>query len=158
MQFKNILLFSALALSFAAHAATDAASAVPAATAPAAAATAGKVPRLNIHWDCGDCVQNEKVPPLLEQGYADAAKENNQTVATDDVADVSIVDIRQRSPGVRVMFGIMAGKDRLGIKIKYKGKEFEAHDSSANSMQGMNKLCGSVAQQAYKQLAEAAKQ
>src|SRR6185312_12864658 len=29
-----------------------------------------QLPKLVLRWDCGDCTHNEKVPPLLEQGYA----------------------------------------------------------------------------------------
>jgi hypothetical protein len=123
-------------------------------TLPAPATVSGKIPKLNIHWDCGDCEVNEKVIPLIEQTYAAEASRNNHSLSEEDIADVAIIDFRQRNPAVRVMFGFMAGKDRLGIKINYRGKEFVANDYSANVIFGMNSLCESVAKATYKQIAE----
>jgi hypothetical protein len=119
------------------------------APAPVAEATSGKIPKLNIRWDCGDCPMNPKVIPLIEKTYAAEASQNNLALSEEDTADVAIVDFRQRNPANRVLFGLMAGKDRLGVKINYKGKEFLASDYSANILFGMNSLCESVAKSTY---------
>ncbi len=51
------------------------------------------------------------------------------------------------------MFGIMAGKDRLGLRIRYKDKEYLVEDSSANILMGLNYLSASVGKKAYTSIA-----
>ncbi|MGH8080131.1 MAG: hypothetical protein ACREP7_06110 [Lysobacter sp.] len=111
------------------------------------------VPKLKIAWECGECEHNDKVPPLIEQAYAEQAQQHSATVSEQEVAEVAITDIRQRPPGVRVMFGIMAGRDRLALRIRYHGQEFEVSEKSSNIVQGLNSLSESVGKQAYSQLA-----
>lgn len=111
------------------------------------------MPTLSIRWDCGQCVPNEKVIPLIRQNYEEQVRKHQQTLASKDSAEVVITDFRQRPPGVRVMLGGFAGKDRLGVSIRYKGKSFSASDSAVTIMNGMNSLCKSVAQSTYSQLA-----
>jgi hypothetical protein len=142
------LLWSMLPL-LAAHAAED--TPAPDSTAPGAVA-ANQMPALRIRWNCGDCPHNEKVIPLIEKEYAAEAARHKKSVATDRFADAEIVDFRQRNPGMRVMFGVMAGKDRLGLKITYEGRELPVEDYYANAVKGMNALCKSVAKIAYQQL------
>ena len=112
------------------------------------------VPKLSITWACGDCEKNEKVPPLIEAAYAAEAKKNAMAVSETDVAEVTITDIRQRPPGIRVAFGIFAGKDRLGLRIRYKGQEYTVSDYSANVAQGLNHLCESVGKQALESISK----
>jgi hypothetical protein len=111
------------------------------------------VPKLNITWDCGECQVNDKVVPLVIEAYRIEAGKHGRTVSETEAVDVKINDFRQRNPGVRVMIGIMAGKDRLGMKINYNGEEIVVKDYSANAMEGMNALCESVGKKAYKELA-----
>jgi len=138
----------------AAPAATSAETAAPAAEAAAApvAVATTTVPKLKITWDCGECEHNDAVPPLIEQAYAAEAQKHALTVSETDVAEVTITDIRQRPPGVRVMFGFMAGKDRLGLHIQYAGHAYDVSDTSANAVMGLNHLSASVGKQAYEQL------
>ena len=110
------------------------------------------VPGLNIVWNCDDCVRNDKVIPLILQSYREAATKQGKTVSDAETADVFIVDFRQRKPGMRAAFGIMAGKDRLGVKIRFRGRILEASDYSANAWFGMNSLCESVAKGTLKQI------
>jgi hypothetical protein len=110
------------------------------------------MPRLNMIWNCGACTHNEKVIALIKQMYSEEVKKNGNTMSATEVAEVEIVEFRQRNPGVRVMFGVMAGKDHLKLKITYKEKEFFAGDYSANAIQGMNHLCSSVATETYRKL------
>ncbi len=119
-------------------------------------ARGSQVPKLIISWDCGNCTQNPKVIPLIQQAYAEEARKHGQQISKSEVAEVSIVDFRQRNPGTRVMLGFMAGKDRLGLMIDYKGQTFSASDTSANAVQGMNHLCASAASEAYRKLSAAA--
>jgi hypothetical protein len=152
------VLVAAIVLMPAAASAQGASAAPPSAQAlaqqPAEAAAAqrlepGKVPRLAIRWSCGGCTVNEKVGPLIEAAYAQAAALVGQTVSDTEVAEVVIDDFRQRPPPVRVAFGFLAGMDRLGISIAYRGKVLRAHDYSANTLYGMNALCESVGMQAH---------
>ncbi|MGO1001148.1 hypothetical protein [Lysobacter sp. CA196] len=140
----------------AAAAAESARNAAIAAAEAAAAASYPSVPKLNIRWDCGECEHNDKVPPLIEQAYAEQAAEHWMSVSKTDVAEVAIVDIRQRPPGVRVMFGVMAGRDRLGLRVRHGGKEFEVSDTSANIVMGLNHLSASVGESVFKELARVA--
>ncbi len=111
------------------------------------------IPKLNIIWDCGECEHNEKVVPLIQQAYADEAKKNAFAVSETDMAEVAITDIRQRPPAVRVMFGIMAGRDRIGLRIRYLGQEYTVSDTSANAIMGLNHLLESVGKGVYAKLA-----
>lgn len=117
-----------------------------------------KIPKLSIRWDCGDCPINEKVIPLIEKTYTAEASQHNYALSEEETAEVSIIDFRQRNPANRALFGFMAGKDRLGVKVNYKGKLFTASDYSANAWFGMNSLCESVAKSTYKQIAAALNQ
>lgn len=120
---------------------------------PVQVAASATVPKLNIVWGCPDCEHNDKVPPLIEQAYAEEAKKHSFAVSETDTAEAVITDIRQRPPGVRVMFGIMAGRDRLALRIRYQGKEVDVSDKSSNAIQGLNSLSASVGRQAYAELA-----
>lgn len=113
-----------------------------------------EMPKLSIRWECGQCATNPKVIPLIQQNYLEQVRKHNQTLASKNGAEVVITDFRQRPPGARVMLGGFAGKDRLGVSIRYKGKSFVASDSAVTIMNGMNSLCKSVAQSAYRQLAQ----
>lgn len=110
------------------------------------------LPRLNITWDCGDCEHNDKVPPLIEQAYIAEAKKHSFAISETEVAEVSITDIRQRPPGVRIMFGIMAGKDRLGVRIRYLNQDHMVSHTSANAIMGLNHLSESVGKKTYVEL------
>lgn len=134
--------------------AAEAAAPVDASVAePAPAASVYQVPRLVITWDCGDCEHNDKVIPLIEQAYAAEAEKNSFSLSETEVAEAAITDIRQRPPGARVMFGIMAGKDRLTMRIRYQGQEVSVSDTSANAIQGMNNLSADVGKRAYAEMA-----
>ena len=112
-----------------------------------------KVPKLNMAWECKDCTINEKVIPLIQQNYYEEAIKNGKAVSETDIAEVAIVDFRQRPPGVRVMFGIFAGKDRLGLRVRHNGSEFNIDDYSANAITGMNLICSNLAKELYDKLA-----
>lgn len=131
----------------------------PAAAASEVVASQSKLPRLRVAWDCGDCVRNEKVAPLLEQAYGEAARKDGRALsdaedAAAETVEVTIVDYRQRPPAARVMLGFLAGKDRLGVKLRFRGKELQTSDYSANSMLGMNALCEAVGKQSYELLSK----
>lgn len=119
---------------------------------PTPARSLPTVPKLNITWDCGDCEHNDKVIPLIEQAYAAEAAKHSFSLSETDIADVAITDIRQRPPGVRVLFGFMAGKDRLGLRIRYLGQEHMVSDTSANAIMGLNHLSESVGKSTYAEL------
>ncbi len=110
---------------------------------------ANTVPSLNIVWNCGTCEHNPKIAPLIAERYADEAKKAGFSVSTTDVANADITDFRQRNPGLRVMFGVMGGKDRLQLKLIHNGTPVTVGDSSANTIQGQNALCADVAKQLF---------
>jgi hypothetical protein len=114
---------------------------------------ADTVPGLHIVWDCGECTVNDKVIPLVIGAYRLEAAKRKKTVSETHVIHARINDFRQRPPGVRVAVGIFAGKDRLALMLKVNDQEYEVKDYSANAMQGMNHLCESVGQRAFKQVA-----
>lgn len=128
----------------------------PASEAPAKTGTAPQrpeaktVPALEIVWNCGKCEQNPKIVPLIQERYAMEANEAGYTVSSDARIAAEIVDFRQRNPGMRIMFGVMSGKDRLQLKLIHNGVEHTVGDSSANIIQGQNALCADVARQIYK--------
>lgn len=103
-------------------------------------------------WDCGACTQNEKVLPLIEQEYAKQALAKGYTVSDSETAELRITEFRQRPPGMRVMFGVFAGKDVLKTVVRFRDRSFEAGDYMANAWHGMNSLCESVAQRAIQQI------
>ncbi|MES2952014.1 MAG: hypothetical protein V4858_26105 [Pseudomonadota bacterium] len=124
-----------------------------AATAPSVAPKEAKpalaskqIPKLVIRWDCGDCEVNDKVSPLIEKNYASKAAAKGYEVSDNETAEMVVIKYRQRPPGVRVMFGAMAGKDILETRITFRGKEYLAGDYMANAWHGMDSLCESVAQ------------
>ncbi|MCG7956944.1 MAG: hypothetical protein JAY91_15590 [Candidatus Thiodiazotropha endolucinida] len=119
---------------------------------------AGSLPKLDITWNCGACTHNAKVIPLIRQAYRAEAQSGGRTISTTETAQVEIIDFRQRNPGTRVMLGIMAGKDRLGLRITYKALEYYTSDTSANAIQGMNHLCAAVGAETYQQLDWATKE
>lgn len=133
--------------------AADAAAPAAAPATPAVAASKGQLPKLVIKWQCKEaCTANDKVPPLIEEAYAKAAKSHGYEVSDSDAAEVTIVEYRQRPPTARVMLGLFAGKDRLGVHIAYRGKEADAADSAGNIAQGMNSMSASVGKQSYEQI------
>lgn len=149
------LLFSLV--SFTAHATPPETSDAPAAQEHVAVAPKGtlserQLPKLVFSWDCGNCAHNEKVFPLIEKTYASDAAAAGYTVSESETAEVAITAYRQRPPGVRVMFGIMAGKDILKTRVTFRGKEFVAADYNANAFQGMNNLCSEVSKKVMAQV------
>lgn len=154
MKLKNSVAIMALGLfSTLAIAQIDATTETP----PSSGTTEKTVPKLNIVWNCGDCTQNEKVIPLIEDTYRSEAAKDGKVISETESADVAIVTYRQRPPGRRVMMGVFAGKDTLELKINYKGNESSASDYSANVLQGMNHLCESVGKRAYKNISATTK-
>lgn len=138
---------------------SDATAVAPQPAAKAASASHAKVlPRLSVRWDCGACEQNPKVGPLIEQTYEAQATSKGYVVAPGETAEVVIQEYRQRPPAARVMLGIFAGKDKLATKLSFRGKDYVVSDYSANTIQGMNSLCESVAKQALTQLLTAIKE
>ena len=105
-----------------------------------------ELPKLAVSWDCGACVPNEKVPPLIEKEYADYAIAHGYTVSEGETAEMIIDEYHQRPPTARAMLGVFAGKDRLTVRVNFRGKQFLAKDYNANAWFGMNDLCRSVAQ------------
>jgi len=159
MYFNKSIVGAALCLSFAVATHAQAAPEAPASTGTAAAAAApaasakGQLPKLVIKWQCKEaCTTNDKVPPLIEEAYAKAAKSHGYEVSDSDTAEVTIVEYRQRPPTARVMLGMFAGKDRLGVHIAYRGKEADAADSAGNIAQGMNSMSASVGKQSYERI------
>jgi len=124
----------------------------PATDAPAVpvSATAKTVPSLDIRWNCGDCAHNDKIIPLIQERYASEAQAAGYTISADDTVATEIVDFRQRPPGVRVMFGVMSGKDRLRLKAVRDGQEYFVGDTSANAIQGQNALCAEAGKQLFR--------
>lgn len=120
--------------------------------ASASPSVAPMVPKLNITWECGDCEKNAKIAPLIEQNYAAEAKSNGAALSESEVAEVAIIDFRQRPPGGRFMLGFLAGKDKLGLRIRYKGREMLVDDYAVNAFTGMNALCEVIAKKAYASL------
>ncbi|WP_077037227.1 DUF4410 domain-containing protein [Pelomonas sp. KK5] len=113
------------------------------------------MPKLVLSWNCGDCEHNDKVLPLIEQEYAKQAQAAGLVISEAETAEVSVTEFRQRSPGLRVMFGFMAGKDVLRTKVRCRDTSFAAGDYMANAWQGMNALCANVAQQTVHHLTSA---
>lgn len=111
-----------------------------------------QVPGLAIEWQCGECTRNEKVPPLILAGYMQEALAQGYTVSTTETAKVSIVDYRQRPIGVRIAFGFMAGKDRLGVKIAYRGTTIDANSSTLKAFVGMNAVAEQTGKRAFEQM------
>ena len=109
-------------------------------------------PKLEIHWECGGCEENEKVAPLIEQSYSEYAAAHGFEISDAEIAQMDIIVFRQRNPAARATLGIMAGKDALTTQIIFRNKHFVAKDYSANAWFGMNSLCKSVGEQAGKQI------
>jgi len=122
---------------------------------PQNALTEHQLPKLLLRWDCGTCVHNPKVLPLIEQDYARDAAAGGYTVSDSETAELVITAYRQRNPGVRWMVGIMAGPDILTTHVTFRGKEFVASDYSADVLHGMNSLCAAVSKKAIEQLLSA---
>jgi hypothetical protein len=111
-----------------------------------------QVPKLTLRWDCGTCVHNEKVIPLIEANYTNIAAAKGYSVSGSEAAEIVITVYRQRNPAARAMFGIFAGKDVLATRITFRGKDSFADDYSANAITGMNSLCATVSQKAFNQI------
>ena len=114
-------------------------------------ATAGvlaehELPKLLVVWDCGKCVPNDKVPPLIEKEYADYASAHGYTVSQSETASMVISQYHQRPPAARAMLGAFAGRDTLTTNVVFRDDKFVATDYNANAWFGMNDLCRSVAQ------------
>jgi len=159
MRLPSTTLRTALFCSLLSLAALATAAEPPADTAaPAAEATshgklaAGQLPKLVLRWDCDKCEQNAKVLPLIEQGYATEAAAAGYTISDSETAELAITEYRQRPPGMRVMFGMMAGKDKLTTRVIFRGNTLVAKDYSLNVFQGMNSLCSAVSKKVTGQL------
>ena len=126
--------------------------ALPPQVASRGALGARQVPSLAIDWQCGGCAQNEKVAPLIMAGYKMEAAKEGYTVSEAETATVSIVDYRQRPIGMRIAFGFMAGRDRLGTKIGFRGQTLQAASSTAMAVKGMNAVSEEVGRRAFTQL------
>jgi hypothetical protein len=113
------------------------------------------MPALNIVWSCEGCQRNALIIPLLQQSYREEAARQRRAISNAETADVFIVDFNQRDPNKRAWLGIMAGKDRLGVKIRFRGQILEASDYSANAWKGQNHLCETVGEKTFKQIRKA---
>lgn len=134
-----------------AQAPADSVAAAPEAASHGALAP-GQLPKLVVRWECGKCEQNPKVLPLIEQGYAAEAAAAGYTISDSETAELAITEYRQRPAGMRVMFGMMAGKDVLTTRVTFRGNALVAKDYSLNVFQGMNSLCSAVSKKVTGQL------
>ena len=150
----SVLLCSLLSLPALATPAQERAdTAAPAAeAAPHGKLAPGQLPKLVLRWDCDKCEQNAKVLPLIEQGYTTEAAAAGYTISDSETAELAITEYRQRPPGMRVMFGMMAGKDKLTTRVTFRGNALVAKDYSLNVFQGMNSLCNAVSKKVTSQL------
>jgi hypothetical protein len=157
----RVLPFAIVILAISANAATEpsqpeagASAAVPAAASASAplgaTAVAAGVPALEIEWSCGNCEPNEKVPPLIKSTYAVAAGAGHVGVVEGDPVHVTITEFRQRNPALRSLFGIMAGKDVMAVKLSWHGKQATAREYEANAFHGMNAIAESVGKQTFR--------
>jgi hypothetical protein len=105
-----------------------------------------ELPKLLVIWDCGKCVPNDKVPPLIEKEYADYASAHGYTVSQSETANMVISKYHQRPPAARAMLGAFSGRDTLTTNVAFRDDKFVATDYNANAWFGMNDLCRSVAQ------------
>lgn len=116
------------------------------------ALTDHEVPNLVIRWNCGDCVVNDKVSPMITGAYVSAAVAKGYAISNSETAVMTITKYHQRPPAMRVMFGIFAGHDLLKTETSFGGATVVVNDSSANIMQGMNALAESVGRGTFKKL------
>jgi hypothetical protein len=112
-----------------AYAAPVAASAVVQSGTPSTLSSR-EVPTLAIVWNCGECTKNPKAAPLIVATYEKAAKARGFSVSSAETATMTITHFRQRSPGVRVMFGILAGHDAVSTQIVAGDKTFTVNEVS----------------------------
>ena len=77
----RILISMLLLSSFAAASAFAQDASEPPASPSIAAPAPASVPKLHIVWDCGEREHNDKVPPLIEQAYAEEAQKHSATVS-----------------------------------------------------------------------------
>ena len=148
----RVLALALAVLAVAAHAATESSSPEGAASASApvpSAASSDGVPELQIEWDCNECKPNEKVPPLIQSGYAGAAGAGKISIVDGDKVRVKITEYHQRNPALRSLFGFMAGKDEMTVSVSWHGRQATAHDYAANAFQGMNSIAESVGKKTF---------
>ena len=151
----RILPFALVVLAVTANAATESSapqaspSAVESAP-PGATAGAAGVPALEIEWNCGNCKPNDKVPALIQSAYAAAAGASHVGVVDADAVHVTITEFRQRNPAMRSLFGVMAGKDSMAVKLSWHGKQATAREYEANAFHGMNAIAESVGKQTFR--------
>jgi len=155
-----VLALTLAGLAVSAHAATD--SSLPEAAASAASPTAVSssapvpsaassvgVPALQIEWNCNECKPSEKIPALIQSGYANAAGAGKVSIGDGDKARVQITVFHQRNPALRSLFGAMAGKDEMSVSVSWHGKQASVRDYAANAFQGMNSIAESVGKKTF---------
>lgn len=118
----------------------------------AAPQSSHQLPRLKVRWECGDCSPSPKVIEALETAYAKAAAGRGVAVSDNVTAELTITEFRQRPPALRVLVGILAGKDVLKASLNYRGRTYQAEDYSANAWTGMNRICDVVTEDLVRQI------
>jgi hypothetical protein len=111
-----------------------------------------EAPSLKVEVSCNDCAVSESVPDLILKGYLGEAGKQKVVLSQSEAATLTIVEYRQRAPGLRIMTGVFSGKDRIKAVLKFKGGTLDVDSSYADSMHGMNATATQLGERALKSI------
>lgn len=110
------------------------------------------LPKLNIVTDCGECAVGDNVKADIEKAYAEQAQKAGLPINTEETAQFRITEYAERSGSARILFGRMAGKDRIKANLNYKDVQHEVEDTARSAMNGIGAVAAEVGKQTYAKL------
>lgn len=98
---------------------------------------------------CDVCAVSEDVIKAIELGYAKALG----STPTGGELEVRISEIIQREAGARIMFGAMAGKDRISATFILTGETQVVEDTARSAVCGIECVGKNIGQQIAEKVA-----
>lgn len=110
-----------------------------------------EVPKLRVVIGCS-CAVKSTTPPLIVEGYNEAATRDGRKVSLTKEASLTIQNYSARDDTARFLMGAFAGKDEIKAIITYDGKTFLVEDYYRNVLQGIDVLARKIGAMSYAEL------
>lgn len=107
------------------------------------------IPMLNMKFDCGTCVSDNKIKALVEDAYLDQAELEKAKIDDINTATYTVSKYRKRG-GARFFLGALAGADNITGTIECNGVKKEVSDTAISAVNGIEAVARNVGKDAYK--------
>lgn len=107
------------------------------------------IPMLEMQFNCGTCLQDNKIKALVEGAYLDQADLEKATIDETKTVAYKVSHFRSRGKA-RFFIGALAGADNISGSISCNGVEHPVSDTAVSAINGIESVARNVGKDAYK--------